>query len=257
VSEAWIDLNADLGEDPARAAEDSALMAIVSSANIACGGHAGDEATMRATLLAARSLDVAAGAHPSYPDRARFGRVEMEMSGSDVAACVAEQVGALHAVAMSVGSRVCHVKPHGALYHAAMNKEHIARAVVDGVRRAGAEVPLVGLAGGLGLEVWRTLGVAVISEAFADRRYKSDGSLRARINADALITDPDEAAAQAVLIATRHSALSQSGTSVPIAAQSICVHSDTPGAIACANAVRAALERAGVAVRSPQATHRP
>lgn len=241
-----IDLNCDLGEAPARITDDLALLDIVSSANIACGGHAGDDSSMRAIVRTAIARGVAIGAHPSYPDRANFGRREMPLSISDLKSQISDQVSALARIARSEGASIRHVKPHGALYHAANTRPEVARALADVARQFTPTPILVGLAGGPALDVWRAMNLAVIAEAFADRRYESDGSLRAREHADALITDEDESAAQALSIALDRRATTRGGTTVGIEADSLCVHSDTPGSVAAARAVHHALESRGV-----------
>lgn len=236
-----IDLNCDLGEDPGAAARDVALVEVVTSVNIACGGHAGDEASMKRIVRAAMARGVAVGAHPSFPDRAGFGRVAMRMRPEEVEAMVFEQVRALVRVAVAFGGRVMHVKPHGALYHAAAEQVEVARAVARGAQRASGPVALVGPAGSPGLEAWRAAGHPAAAEAFADRRYQGAG-LRPRGSPGALIDDPAAAAAQALSIARGEA---PPGAPAPIFAQTICVHADTPGAPEIARAVRAALERAG------------
>jgi UPF0271 protein len=250
VSAPSIDLNCDLGEsgEPLATGVDLALLDVVTSVNIACGGHAGDETSMSGVVRAALTRGVAIGGHPSYPDRARFGRVELTMSISEIETAVAGQIGALDRIARGLGVTLHHVKPHGALYHAAMRSRAIATAVARAAGRISARVILVGLAGAAALAVWRALGFDVLAEAFADRCYERDGSLRSRPLPGALITDPARAAAQAVRIATARSVVSFDGSIVHVEADTICIHSDTPGAPAIARAVRAALERAGVEV---------
>ncbi|MGA2741279.1 MAG: 5-oxoprolinase subunit PxpA [Bryobacteraceae bacterium] len=223
-----IDLNCDLGELPDAALEE-ALMAHITSANVACGGHAGDPTSMRRTVEMARRLGVAVGAHPSYPDRANFGRVEMALSAEQIAQTVCEQIGALAAVA----GDLAHVKPHGALYNVAAKNPDVARAIGEGVAWfGGRDLVLVGLAGSAMLDVWREMGFRVAAEGFADRRYEPDGSLRSRKFADALITDPHDAAAQALRLAGEGRV------------QTICVHSDTPGSVEIVAAVARALRSA-------------
>ena len=223
-----IDLNCDMGELE-DAAHEAALMDCITSANIACGGHAGDEATMERTVRLALARNVRIGAHPGYPDRANFGRIEMSMAPADIAHAVRGQIERLDAVVRRLGGAIVHVKPHGALYNVAVRNAEVARAIGDGVAQWNAGVPLFGLAASPMLEVWRSMGLAAWGEGFADRRYEADGTLRARKFSDALITDPREAAAQAIRLA-------RSGT-----AQTICVHGDTPGAVAILRACRAAL----------------
>jgi UPF0271 protein len=223
-----IDLNCDMGELP-DSAHEAALMEHITSANIACGGHAGDEATMERTVLLALERRVRIGAHPGYPDRANFGRLEMPMAPEDIAATVCEQVARLDAVVRRLGGAIVHVKPHGALYNVAVRNAAVARAIGEGVARWSSAVPLFGLAASPMLEVWRSMGLRAMGEGFADRRYEADGTLRARKFSDALITDPREAAAQALRLA--------GGGTV----QTICVHGDTPGAVEILKACRAAL----------------
>ncbi|HTQ57683.1 MAG TPA: 5-oxoprolinase subunit PxpA [Bryobacteraceae bacterium] len=222
-----IDINSDMGE-LADAAIEEALMPHITSANVACGGHAGDADTMRRTVERARRYGVAVGAHPGYPDRANFGRVEMPMSSAEIAATVCDQIRALAAIT----AELAHVKPHGALYNVAARNAQVAQAIGEGVRRSGRDLLLVGLAGSSMLEVWRNMGFRTAAEGFADRRYEPDGSLRPRRFADALITDPADAAAQALRLARTGQV------------QTICIHSDTPGSAAIAAAVAAALRAA-------------
>ncbi len=245
-----IDLNCDLGEsdNPAQIAIDAALLAIVTSANIACGGHAGDEASMTRTVRAAMERAVAVGAHPSYPDRANFGRVEMDMDPAAIEAAVAEQVRTLDRVARSLGVRLSHAKPHGALYHAAMSRMPVADAIARAVRAIDPAITLVGLAGAPGLARWRELGSPVAAEAFADRRYEPDGTLRSRTQPGALIETPAQAADQAVDIALGRGAIAIDGRAIAIRAETICIHGDTPRAPALAAAIRGALEGAGLRI---------
>jgi UPF0271 protein len=249
-----IDLNCDLGEhaESICAGTDAALMRIVTSANIACGGHAGDEQTMDAMCAEAARGGCAVGAHPGYPDRANFGRLAMAMTPEAIQASVSEQIGALRAIASRRGVRITHLKPHGALYHAAMHDEQVARAIGRASLSMGA-APMVGQAGAPALRIWQAMGLTTIAEAFADRRYEPDGSLRSRTKAGALITDPAEAAAQALRLA-RGEPIDAGGAALRIEAGTICIHSDTPGALAVAGAVRAALEAHGIAVRAPRVT---
>jgi UPF0271 protein len=223
-----IDLNCDMGELE-DAAHEAALMEYVTSANIACGGHAGDEATMERTARLAMERGVKIGAHPGYPDRANFGRVEVTMTAEEIEATVFEQIVRLEGVVGRLGGEIVHVKPHGALYNVAVRNAVVARAIGNGVARWNARVPVFGLAGSPMLEVWKGMGLPVAGEAFADRRYEPDGTLRPRKFADALITEPAEAAAQAVRLAHAGNA------------QTICVHGDTPGAVLILKACRDAL----------------
>ncbi len=243
-----IDLNGDLGELPdlIAAGVDRQLLSIVTSANIACGGHAGDERTMRQSVRDALAAGVAIGAHPSYPDRPNFGRAEVDLSPTEIEIHVRRQVEALGWIAHFEDTHVRHVKPHGALYHAAMERPEIARLVARGAWAWSTDLILVGQAGRPGLDVWRDMGAKVMSEAFADRRYEPDGRLRQRSRSGAVLADPHEVERQAVRIATGRGVVASDGTVVPIAADTICVHGDTPGAVTLARRVRLALEAAGV-----------
>ncbi len=212
-----VDLNCDVGELPEAIADGTqeALMPSLSSVNIACGGHAGDEQTMKATIQQAMRWNLAVGAHPGYRDPANFGRLEWNLPPDMLADAVFEQILRLAEVAALCGARITHVKPHGALYNQAARQKEVARAVAAGVAHWGNDVVLYGLAGSPGLDIYREAGFTVAAEAFADRRYEADGTLRSRKFSDALISDPAEAARQAVRIA-------QEGI-----AQTICVHGDT------------------------------
>jgi 5-oxoprolinase (ATP-hydrolysing) subunit A len=247
-----IDLNCDMGELPAAIADGTqeSLMRSLTSINVACGGHAGDEATMKATVEQALRWKLAIGAHPGYPDRANFGRLELSMSPQEVADSVFEQVTALSKIAESCGARVAHVKPHGALYNQAAHNRDLAQAIAQGVARWNKYVVLVGLAGSPELDVFREAGFAVAAEAFADRRYEPDGTLRSRKFADALIRDPAQAAHQALNIVQRRTVLASNGTNVGVEAQTICIHGDTLGAPVIAADVAQSLREAGVALRS-------
>ena len=246
-----IDLNADLGELPEALADgrEEALLRIVTSANVACGGHAGDEATMTGVLGLAKRLGVAAGAHPGYPDRAGFGRGAMAMTPEQVEATVFAQVSTLAAVAERVGIAVTHVKPHGALYNDAACDAAVAAAIARGVRRWRRDAVVVGLAGSRSLEVYASEGLRAVAECFADRLYEADGTLAPRGLPGAVIADPRAAAQQAVSLAVAGVVTARTGEMVRVAAETVCVHGDTPGALLIAAAVRVALETAGVAVR--------
>jgi UPF0271 protein len=243
-----IDLNSDVGEFATAVADGTQeqLMRSLTSVNIACGGHAGDAQTMRATIEQALRSGVAIGAHPGYADRENFGRLELRRPAEEVAESVYEQVCALARIALECGARVEHVKPHGALYNQAARDPQLARAIARGVARWNQDVVMVGLARSLMLEVFREAGFLVAAEAFADRRYEADGSLRSRKFADALIREPEEAAQQALRIVEQESVLASDGTEVMVAAQTICLHGDTPGAAEIAARVAEALRGAGV-----------
>lgn len=245
-----IDLNCDMGELPQAISDGTqeALMRSITSVNVACGGHAGDEETMKRTIEQALRWKLAIGAHPGYADRANFGRVEMNLGAEEVVEFVYHQIRALGAIAASQGVELTHVKPHGALYNQAVRNRPLAAAIAAGVKRWRRDVLMVGLAGSPMLEVFREAGFPVAAEAFADRRYEPDGALRGRKHADALITEPTTAAGQAVEIATAGAVTARDGTRVPIEAQTLCIHGDTPGATQIAAAVAQALRGAGVEV---------
>ena len=241
-----VDLNADLGEG---VTDDEALLAVVSSANVACGFHAGDVATMRAVCRLAVEADVTIGAQVSYRDRAGFGRRELDIAAPQLYADVAEQLAALDDAAEESGAVVAYVKPHGALYNRSVRDEDQAGAVVAAVRDHGG-LPVLGLPDSRLLALARRSGLRSVPEAFADRAYTPDGALVPRGTAGAVLTDPAVVAARAVRIATTGVVESISGSPVRTPARSICVHGDTPGAVRIARRVRAALEAAGVTVRS-------
>ena len=243
-----IDINADLGEYEESLANgtDFELMRYVSSANIACGGHAGSERTMREMLSAARERNVAAGAHPSYPDRANFGRVALPLSAGEIQDSVRQQIAALAEVAASVDVRLTHVKPHGALYHAANTDRAVALAIAGAVEEVDPRLIVVGQAGSPALAVWRSRLLRVAAEAFADRCYEPDGTLRKRSLPGALIDDPARAAQQAVGIAVRHRVTAGDGSELPVEAETICLHSDTPGSVAIAREINRQLKAADV-----------
>jgi 5-oxoprolinase (ATP-hydrolysing) subunit A len=238
-----IDLNCDMGEIPELIANGTqeALMPFLTSVNIACGGHAGDDSTMRATIEQAQRWNLALGAHPGYPDRKNFGRLELEMPDDAVAATVFEQVTAFARIAEEMGAPVKHVKPHGALYNSAVNDAALAQAIADGVARWSREVILVGLAGSPMLAVFKAAGFRIAAEAFADRRYEADGTLRSRRFGDSLITDPELAAKQVIQIVERGMVTAVDGTEVPLTAETICIHGDNPGAVPIAAAVAKAI----------------
>lgn len=243
-----MDLNCDMGEVPEAVADGTqeSLMASLTSVNIACGGHAGDAQTMKATIEQALRWKLDVGAHPGYADRANFGRAELQLPPEWIADSVFEQVRALAEVAAGCGAPVTHVKPHGALYNQAARDRVVAGAIADGVARWSRDVALVGLAGSLMIDVFREAGFRVAAEAFADRRYEADGSLRPRRFDDALIRDPAEAGQQALRIAQHGTVMAWGGTEVATDAQTICIHGDTPGSLGIAAAVAHTLRAAGV-----------
>jgi len=247
-----MDLNCDMGELPEAVSggTQESLMPHLTSISVACGGHAGDQQTMRTTIEQALRWKLAIGAHPGYADRAHFGRVELHLQEYEIAETVLEQVRRLAQVAAICGATLTHVKAHGALYNQAARDPAIARAIADGVARWRRDVVLVGLAGSLMLDVFREAGFTVAAEAFADRRYEPDGTLRSRKFSDALILDPAQAAQQAVRVAERDSVIACDGTEVAVNAQTICIHGDTPGAPQIAAAVAQALRQAGITLRA-------
>jgi UPF0271 protein len=225
------------------------LMRSITSVNIACGGHAGDEAMMRATIEQALRWNLTIGAHPGYPDRANFGRLEMDMPLGTVAQTVYEQVRRLAEIAATYATAIVHVKPHGALYNQAVNQPALARAIAEGVGRANKDVVMVGLAGSPMLGVFRDMGFKVAAEAFADRKYELDGTLRSRKFEDALIRDAEKAGEQAVRIAKKEGVVASNGATVMVNAETICIHGDTPGAPKIAETVARMLQDAGVGLR--------
>ncbi|HEV2197613.1 MAG TPA: 5-oxoprolinase subunit PxpA [Candidatus Acidoferrum sp.] len=247
-----IDLNCDMGELPEAIADGTqqALLCSITSANVACGGHAGDERTMRTTIEQAMRARVAVGAHPGYPDRENFGRLELKMSAEAVANSIYEQVRALAEVAAKCRTKLVHVKPHGALYNQAVKNRELAEAIAKGVAKYDKSLVLMGLAESPMLEVFREAGFAVAAEAFADRHYEADGTLRSRKFENALIRDPAEAAKQALSIAQRGIVTAHDGTEVKLTAQTICIHGDTPGSVQIAAAVAHTLRSGGVTLTS-------
>lgn len=249
-----IDINADMGESQARLSDgsDAELMRYITSANVACGGHAGDTFTMEQTLELARQNGVAIGAHPSYPDRADFGRHVMNLKAEELQEAIGDQLNTFQGVAIRLKSKVTHVKPHGALYHSCNQGGEIARTLARAVLEIDAGLILVGQAGFPCLEVYRQMGLRVASEAFADRRYEADGKLRNRSLTGALLDSPEEAASQAVEIATQNRVITSSGTALVVDADTLCIHSDTRGAAEIACAVRERLIRSEVSLRALQ-----
>ncbi|WKB55721.1 LamB/YcsF family protein [Eleftheria terrae] len=246
-----IDLNSDLGESYGawRMGDDAAMLAVVSSANVACGFHAGDPAGILATLRAAAERGVSVGAHVSYPDLAGFGRRNMDMSSADLRASVIYQIGALQGLASAAGTRVRYVKPHGALYNFIARDERQARDVIAAVQAVDRALGLVVLAGSA-LAGWaRDAGLRTIEEAFADRGYRADGSLVPRDQPGAVLHDPEAVAARMVQLAREGTVTANDGSVVRITADSICVHGDSPGAVAMAQRVRERLAAAGIAIR--------
>lgn len=241
-----IDLNCDLGEG---AGHDAALMPLVTSANIACGAHAGDEATMRATVELAVRHGVAIGAHPGFADREHFGRRELSVTAEEVFQLVLAQIRALQRIAQAAGARVQHVKLHGALYNLAARDAAIAEAAAYAVRDAGPELIWFALAGSAHVAAGRECGLTVAHEVFADRTYQADGSLTSRSLADALITDEGVAVAQVLRMVREGKVRATNGVDVAISADTVCLHGDGAHAVAFARRLRAELAAAGIAVQ--------
>ena len=242
-----LDLNADVGEGVGQYSlgSDPEILQYVTSANIACGFHAGDPVIMRRTVLAAKERGVRIGAHPAYPDLQGFGRREMTLSPEEVRDAVLYQIGALQAFARACGMRLQHVKPHGALYNVASKDRAVAKAIAGAVAEADSTLILVGLAGSALLEAGRAVGLKVAGEAFADRAYTEEGTLLSRQLPGAVITDAREAALRAVQIA-QGKVRTISGREITIRAETLCIHGDTPGAPEMARRIREGLEAAGV-----------
>ena len=243
-----IDINCDMGEFPEAVADGTqeSLMPHLTSVNIACGGHAGNRDTMRVTIVQAVAYRLALGAHPGYPDPKNFGRVELDIPLNKLGDSVARQVAELASIASECGARLTHVKPHGALYNEAAKNRKLAGAIAAGVARVDRRLMLTGLAGSPMLDEFRAAGFAVAAEAFADRTYQPDGSLRPRRFSDALIRDPQRAAAQALRIAQVGLVTAFDGSEVAIEAHTICIHGDTPGAPEIAAAIATRLVNHGV-----------
>lgn len=247
AAERTVDLNADVGEGFGRweLGDDDAVLSTVTSANVACGFHAGDPATMTRTVRTALDRGVRIGAHVSYRDLAGFGRRYVDASEEELTGDVVYQIGALQGIARSVGARVAYVKPHGALYNTIARDERHARAVITAIVRVDPSLPLVGLAGSPLLETARDAGLTVVAEAFADRAYAPDGTLLPRREPGAVLTGPQEVADRVVRWARTGTFTAVDGSEVRVDAASVCVHGDSPGAVAMARAVRRGLEDAG------------
>ena len=251
-----IDLNSDIGESFGAwtMGDDAGVLAHVTSANIACGFHAGDPDTMRRTVALAAQHGVAIGAHVSLPDLQGFGRREMRVGADETYAMTLYQIGALAAFARAAGIRLHHVKPHGALYNMAARDAALAEAIAHAVRDFDPQLILVGLAGSESTRAGERAGLKVAHEAFADRRYQADGSLTPRREAGAVIDDVDAAVAQALAITTRGEVVARDGRTIRLRADTICVHGDRPNAALFARKLREALETANVSVRAHDET---
>ena len=242
-----IDFNSDLGEG---AGTDAAIMPLVTSANIACGGHAGNENTMRTTVELAMRYKVAIGAHPGYPDRERFGRVPMEIPARELIESIRRQLDSLIGMTGRMGGRVTHVKAHGALYNQAERDAAVARSIIFGVQAAtgGHDLVIVAPPGSAMLDGAKGMGMKVAREGFVDRAYEADGPLQSRSVAGAVLTNPADAVRQALSFAKNGGVTTVDGTFLKLEVDTLCVHGDTPGAGAIARAVRDALNSAKVKV---------
>ena len=242
-----IDLNADLGEG----LDDTPLLPWLSSANVACGAHAGSIEIMDRTVALLLERGIRIGAHPGYQDRENFGRLDVELSSTRVQRLITDQLTAIDAIVQRRGGRLSHVKAHGALYNRAARDPALAREIARAVRRYRKDLALFGLAGSAQLGAARDEGLRAIGEAFADRRYLPTAALVPRSQPEALLHDPAKAADQALSIARDGFAIASDGTRVAIAAQTLCLHGDTPGAAFIARAVRERLESAGITIAPP------
>ena len=247
-----IDINSDLGESLGAwtMGDDAALLAIVSSANVACGFHAGDAAGILRTLRQAAELGVVVGAHVAYPDLAGFGRRNMDVASADLQADVIYQIGALQALAKVAGTTVRYVKPHGALYNTIAHDARQARDVIAAIRAVDPRLVLVGLAGSPLLGWARDSGLRTVAEAFADRAYTPEGALVSRREPGAVLHDVQDVAARMLRLVREGVVTAIDGSTVHIQAESICVHGDSPGAVQMARQVRALLEGSGVTIAS-------
>ncbi len=246
-----IDLNSDVGESFGRwvLGDDEGVLEVVSSANVACGFHAGDASTLAATCASAVRHDVVIGAQVGYRDLAGFGRRFIEMEPAELADDVVYQIGALEGLARVAGARVAYVKPHGALYNAIVRHEAQARAVVDAVAAYDADLPVLGLPGSAFLAQADRRGLRTVREAFADRAYTPEGTLVPRSEEGAVLSDPAAVARRVLRMVTDETLEAIDGSEVSVAAESVCLHGDSPGAVAMARSVAAELDRAGVEVR--------
>ncbi|WP_350306692.1 LamB/YcsF family protein [Photorhabdus viridis] len=248
----FIDLNSDLGEGFGqwKMGDDNAMLSIVTSANVACGFHAGDPAGILQTLKAAHENQVVIGAHVSYPDLVGFGRRNMDISSNELIADVIYQIGALKGLATAAGTTVSYVKPHGALYNTIANDEHQALAVITAIREVDDNLALVGLAGSRMLDLAKEKGLRTVAEAFADRAYTPQGTLVSRREKGAVLHDTNEIARRMLQLVTEGGIDAIDGSFTRIQADSICVHGDSPGAVEMARQVKITLQQAGITVQS-------
>lgn len=243
-----IDLNADLGEG---CAYDAELMSVVTSCNIACGGHAGDAASMRTALALAKENQVVAGAHPSFPDRENFGRIQSDLSGAALETALSDQVRALKALADEIKLPLAHLKPHGALYNMAATDAGLAASICKVLRAILPDARLVGPPGSELEKQANARDISFIAEGFADRAYESDRQLRDRKLDGAVLHEAGQQVAQATDIALKQRVRTHDGETISLPVQTICVHGDTPGAFAAAQAIRAALEAHEISLCPP------
>ncbi|RAX48732.1 LamB/YcsF family protein [Arthrobacter sp. AQ5-05] len=248
----YIDLNSDVGESFGSwvMGDDAAIFTSVSSANVACGFHAGEPSVIAQTCRDAVAAGVTIGAHVGYRDLAGFGRRFLDCSPMELADDVLYQLGALEALARASGSSIKYVKPHGALYNTIVHHEAHAQAVIDAIRAFGSDLPVLLLPGSVALAKAEAAGLRPVAEAFADRNYTPAGTLVSRREANAVLHDPAAVTANMIRLATEKTIVAIDGSVIPMDAESICVHGDTAGAVAMAAAVRAGLESAGVTIKS-------
>jgi UPF0271 protein len=248
-----IDLNCDMGESYGawKMGADAGVMPFITSANIACGFHAGDPATIRKTVRLAVDGGVAIGAHPSLPDLMGFGRRAMRISPQDMYDLVVYQAGAVEAFARAAGAKLHHVKCHGALYNMAVADEGLSEAMAKAVRDLGGDVKLYALSNSLMMGIAKKQGVAVFGEVFADRGYSDDGTLAPRDKPGGLIEDPAASVKQALAMIEEGTVTSLNGKRLPVAADTLCLHGDQPGAVTFAQALRKAFSEKGIAVAAP------
>ncbi|MGW9159185.1 LamB/YcsF family protein [Microbacterium sp. NPDC055665] len=245
-----IDLNSDLGENVADriVSDDASMLRLATSANVSCGFHAGSPEGIRKTLAAAVEGGVVIGAHPGYRDYENFGRTRVDIDSATLQAHVEYQLGALMGLAAAVGGTVSYVKPHGALYNTIARDERQSKDVVAAIRAIDPSLMLLGLAGGVVLDVAERAGLTVAAEAFADRAYQPDGQLVPRTEVGAVLHDPTVVAERMVRLAADGVIRAIDGSDVPVTAQSICVHGDSPGSVAMAAQTRRMLQDAGITI---------
>ncbi len=247
-----IDINCDMGESFGnhRVGNDQAIFPYVTSSNIACGFHGGDAVHMEHSIRTAVKYGVQVGAHPGYPDLAGFGRRKMDLPPQELKAIIKYQLAAIMGMARSLGTSVKYLKPHGALYNAAVENQQIAMIVIESVQEISRTMPIMGLAGSLFQDICGSQGVTFVAEAFADRSYEANGKLRSRSEAGALITDPNQAVAQVLDIVLKGQVKSHDDIMIPQQVQSICIHGDNPAAVSILRAIDQSLENEGILKQS-------